>query len=259
VQQGESSQNKSLDTNILDRVVYEHEQGENSRKSEQEPENNIKKTHAFNLTKELEKVIIQVPLLELAKIRAYNKENSKFINLTQVKDISDTVNLQEEKPMVTFGPHVEEVDPSVPPFYISQLLHDYTLHNCMLDSGASHNLMPLSVMKELNLHITKPYRDLYSFDSKRVKCVGLIKDVAISLAQIPEKSIVMDVVVVDILARFGMLLSRYWGAKLGGVLKLDFTYAIISVFNGEERRLYRETRFVKTTSKKDVGNSPIYS
>ena len=66
--------------------------------------------------------------------------------------------------MVTFGPHVEEVYSSVPPFYISMLLHDFILHNCMLDFGASHNLMPLSVMKELNLQITKPYRDLYSFD-----------------------------------------------------------------------------------------------
>ena len=68
----------------------------------------------------------------------------------------------------------------------------------------------------------------------------------------------MDVVVAIISARFGMHLSRSWGAKLGGVLKLDFTYAIIPVFNGEERRLYRDTIFVKTTIKKDAGNSPIY-
>ena len=160
--------------------------------------------------------------------------------------------------MVTFGPHVEEVDSSVPPFYISLLLHDFILHNCMLDSGASHHLMPLSVMKELNLQITKPYRDLYSFDSKRVKCVGLIKDMVVSLAQIPAKNIMMDVVVADIPTRFGMLLSRSWGAKLGGVLKLDFTYAIILMFNGEETRLYRETRFFKTTTMNDVGNSLIY-
>ena len=144
-----------------------------------------------------------------------------------------TMNLQEKNPVVTFGPHVEEIYPSVPPFYISLLLHDYTLHNCMLDSGASHNLMPLSIMKELNLHITKAYRDPYSFDSKRLKCVGLIKDVSVSLAQIPAKSIVMDVVVANIQARFGMILSRSWGEKLGGVLKLDFTYAIILIFNGE--------------------------
>ena len=42
--------------------------------------------------------------------------------------ISDTVNLQEENLVVTFGHHVEELDPSVPPFHISLLLHDFTLH-----------------------------------------------------------------------------------------------------------------------------------
>ena len=69
----------------------------------------------------------------------------------------------------------------------------------------------------------------------------------------------MDVVVADIPARFGMLLSRSLGEKFVDFLKLDFTYAIIPIFNGEERRLYRETRFVKTTSKKYARNSPIYS
>ena len=127
----------------------------------------------------------------------------------------------------------------MPPFYISLLVHDFLLHNCMFDSGSSHNLMPLSVMKQLNIQVTKPYRDLYSFDSNKVKCLGVIKDLAVSLAQIPARSLVMDVVVADILARFGMLLSRSRGAKLGGVLKLDFTYAIILIFSGEERRLYK--------------------
>ena len=166
--------------------------------------------------------------------------------------------MQEEKPIVTFAPHVEEVDSSVPPFYISLLLHDFLLHNCMLDSGASYNLMPLYVMEELNLQIIKPYRYLYSFDSKRVKCIGLNKDMVVYLAQIPMKNIMMDLVVADIPARFGMLLSRSWGENLGGVLKLYFSYAIIPAFNGKERRLYMETRFVKTISKKDAGNSPIY-
>ena len=119
--------------------------------------------------------------------------------------------------------------------------------------------MPLSIMNEINLQITKHYRDLYLFYSKRVKCVGLIKDIVVSLEKIPTKNIVMYEVVANILALFAMLLSRSWGEKFGGVIKLDFTYAIIPVFNGEERRLYRETRFVKTTSKKDAGNSPIYS
>ena len=42
----------------------------------------------------------------------------------------------------------------------------------------------------------------------KVKCLGLIKDLVISLHQILEKSIVMDVVVANVPAKFGMLLSR---------------------------------------------------
>lgn len=56
-----------------------------------------------------------------------------------------------------------------------------------------------------------------------------------------------------------MLLSRSWEAKLGGALKLDFTYAFIPIFGGKERRLYRETRFVKTTTINGASNSLVYS
>jgi len=86
---------------------------------------------------------------------------------------------------------------SIPYFYVSLNIHDKTLHNCLLDSGASHNLMPKIVMDELGLDITKPYHDLYTFDSKRVKCLGVIKDLVIPLTQIPIKSIMMDIVVAD--------------------------------------------------------------
>ena len=78
VQQAESSQDKSVDTNILERVVPVPEQAVDSRKSEEEPEKVVKQTHAFSLEKQLEKVKIQVPLLELAKIPANEKEISKF-------------------------------------------------------------------------------------------------------------------------------------------------------------------------------------
>jgi len=69
----------------------------------------------------------------------------------------------------------------------------------------------------------------------------------------------MDVVIEDIPTRFGMLLSRSWGAKLGGVLKLDFSYAIIPIFGGEERKLYRKTRFIRKITNNEASNSPIYS
>ena len=105
----------------------------------------------------------------------------------------------------------------IPPFYISLTIHDMFLHNVMFDLGASHNLMPKIVMDNLGLDITRPYKDLYS-NSREVKCLGLIKDLAVSLHQIPEKSLVMDLVMANVPPKFGMLLSRSWETKLKGSL-----------------------------------------
>ncbi len=57
--------------------------------------------------------------------------------------------------MVFFPPCVEELDPSTAPFYVNLVIHDLLLHNFMLDSGASHNVMPLSIMEQLGLEITR--------------------------------------------------------------------------------------------------------
>jgi hypothetical protein len=118
----------------------------------------------------------------------------------------------------------------------------------MLDYGASHNLMPKVIMETLGVEITRPYQDLYLFDSRKVKCLGMIKDLVVNLAQIPVKSILMDVVVADVLAKYGMLLSKSWGTNLGGSLQLDMTYATIPIFGGQFTRLYRETRLEYTVS-----------
>jgi hypothetical protein len=66
--------------------------------------------------------------------------------------------------------------------------------------------MPKSVMDELGLEVTKPYHDLYSFDYRKVKCLGFIKDMVVTLFQLPMKSILMDIVVSDVPPKFCMLL-----------------------------------------------------
>lgn len=151
-----------------------------------------------------------------------------------------------------FGRRVEniDVDDDVPPFYISLRIHDMYLHNTMFDLGPSHNLMPKVIMDNLGLDITRNYKDLYSFDSRNVRCLGLIKDLVVTLHQIPEKSMVVDVVVANVPTKFGMLLSRSWASKLKGTLQMDILYATIPIF-GEKRRLHRENRLENMISSKD--------
>ena len=98
---------------------------------------------------------------------------------------SDTVNLQEEHPRIFIGSALanktEKDSSSSPPFYITLIVHDKMIHKCLLDSGALHNLMSKAVMEALGLSITKPYQDLYAFDSMAIKCLGVIKDMVVSL------------------------------------------------------------------------------
>lgn len=54
-----------------------------------------------------------------------------------------------------------------------------------------------------------------------MKFLGLIKDLAISLNHIPSKCMLMDIIVVDIPTKFGMLLSRSWMEKLHCMVLID--------------------------------------
>jgi len=216
------------------------------------------KISAFSLENEISKLKVSIPLTEIMKNSTYRGQISKMLNFDPMLD---TVNVEDDQPELIFGPSLngESPESDVPPFYISLRLHEYVLHNAMFDSGALHNLMPKAIMEKLGLDITRKYHDLYSFDSSRVKCIGLIKDLVVSLDQIPAKNVLMDVVVADIPPRFGMLLSRSWGAKLKGTLQLDFSYATIPVF-GQMRKLYREQKmkYMITSKEKPVNHLVNY-
>jgi ribonuclease HI len=211
------------------------------------------------LEHEINKIKIPIPLIELMKTKPFRKTVLKALQPPAQVTFSDTINLEDENPAITIGPHIEDKTDASPPFYISLNIHDKILHNCLMDSGASHNVMPKVVMDELGLDITKPYLDLYSFDSRKVKCLGVIKDMVVTLSQLPMKSVVLDVIVADIPPKFGMLLSRSWAKKVGGTLQMDLSYATIPVFGGEHRRLYREVRLAYLVSDhENPSNHPIY-
>jgi hypothetical protein len=114
-------------------------------------------------------------------------------------------------------------------------------------------------MDELGLDVTVPYKDIFSFDLRKFKCLGLIKDLVMSLAQIPSKNMVMDMVMAEIPPKFGMLLSRSWIAKLKWTLQMDMSYATIPIF-GQDIWLYREVLLkYMVSSKMQPNNHPIYS
>jgi ribonuclease HI len=193
------------------------------------------------------------------KNEMFKKDILKTLDPQSVSLSADILNIYDENPTINLGKMIEDRDESCPPFYISLNIHEKTLHNCLLDFSASHNLMPKAVMDKLGLEITKSYHDLFSFDSRKVKCLGMIKDLAVTLTQASMKTMVMDIVVADIPPKFGCLLSRSWMKRLGGTLQMDLSYATIPIFGGVNRRLYRESQLAYVISdEKNPSNHPIY-
>ena len=165
----------------------------------------LKPPSSFSLDHEIQKIRISVPMSKLIKNEDFKRCLSKVWQPEPSSHPTDSVNLQDEKPVVILGPLVEDRDDLSHHFYTSLNIHDKVLHNFLMDSGASHNIMPKIVMDELGLEVTKTCHDLYSLNSRKVKCLGVIKDLAISLFQFPMKSVVMDIVVTNVPPKFGML------------------------------------------------------
>jgi ribonuclease HI len=126
------------------------------------------------------------------------------------------------------------------PFYLSLLVNDKVLHNCMLDSGASSNVMTKKVMEQLNLRISRPYHNICALDSQTIEVFGLIKGLQVYLKAFPNIMIEMDIVVIDVPDLWGMLLNRKAAADLGGSIQMDLSYATIPTPDGGTFKLDRE-------------------
>jgi hypothetical protein len=94
------------------------------------------------------------------------------------------------------------------PLYVTLNIHDKMLHNCMLEYGESHNLIPKIVMEKLGMEITRPYNDLYLLVARKVKCYVMTKDMVFTLGKLCVKRVMMYVVVSDVPTNYGMLFYK---------------------------------------------------
>ena len=77
-------------------------------------------------------------------------------------------------------------------------------------------------------------------DSREVEVHGIILGLQLKLAAYPEITFQMDILVIDVPDAWGMLLSRKWGATLGGSIQMDLSYATIPFSENAFVKLHRE-------------------
>ena len=93
-------------------------------------------------------------------------------------------------------------------------------------------------------------------DSKQVPLLGQIKDAQVALASHPEKKLLLTILLADIPASYGLLLSRSFCQDLGGEIKLDWSQAMIPIGN-KKVKLEPEEKEKVTVLKSDDPKAQI--
>ena len=79
-------------------------------------------------------------------------------------------------------------------------------------------------------------------DSREVEVIGIILGLQLKLAAYPQITFQMDILVIDVPDAWGMLLSRKWGATLGGNIQMDLSYATIPVSDNSFVKLHKKRK-----------------
>ena len=103
-------------------------------------------------------------------------------------------------------------------------IFNLNVHNHLVDSRASSNVMPLSVCKKINGQPTPSASQIIQLDRTTVKVAGEMKNVLIRLATDERVCQYIDIMVVDIPKAYGLILSRDWYEKLNGYFEIDWSH-----------------------------------
>jgi ribonuclease HI len=113
---------------------------------------------------------------------------------------------------------------NVPLFLLTFKIFNRNVHNCMVDSGASSNVMPWSVCQKINAEVEPSSLKIIQLDRTNVKVIGELKYVLIRLLSNPKVHQVIDIIVVDIPEVYGLFLSRDWSEQLHGYFATDWSH-----------------------------------
>jgi hypothetical protein len=174
-----------------------------------------KVTLDFDFEGSLSNMHVNVPLKEAINIPSIKERFNIFFSGT-IEPMDPPIILQDDHFRIQFGEN--------PPFFMTLMMNIKYLNNCMLDTGVDENMMSLKVMQQMGLKVTRPYRNVCGFESKSIPTHGVVENVEVQLKEFPKKTVHIDIIVVDVPDMWGMLLSRKFGAMIGGSLEMDLTF-----------------------------------
>jgi hypothetical protein len=121
----------------------------------------------------------------------------------------------------------------VTPFYVTLQVNDSLLHNCIFHPNATTNIMTEEVMHQLGLNLSQP-------NAQGGFAKGIIKNLNVAFNSCPSAPFNIDVIVVDALSNWGIILHKDLIMHLAGSFQDQESKVIISHPEGGFFTLYRE-------------------
>ena len=111
-----------------------------------------------------------------------------------------------------------------PPFLLTFEILNQNAHNCLVYSGASSNVMSYFVCKTINVEPRITQTKIIQLDRSHVKVLEELEDVLIHLSSNSKAHQTIDIIVVDILEAYRVILSRDWACKLNGYFATNWSH-----------------------------------
>jgi hypothetical protein len=251
--------NKSKNKNDSEKENEKDKEKMNEKRENEKMTDNVgsKKQHlmsnstqmTYNVVEDLSKLRITLPFTEVVKI-PQQRENI----LRLLDDPSEKVEVVVTSPKQSQNKSTIKLRGKIPPFYISIENHDVALHNCLVDTGATNNIMPLVVMEALGMNCTKYYEtgeSIYAIDSRQVPSYGEIKDFYAWITTAPHIITVFNIIVVDLPPAYGVVLGRDWSSMIRGYIMNDGSCMMLPGKEGAMIKVPREPRRPFSFKKKD--------
>ena len=124
-------------------------------------------------------------------------------------------------------------NPILPHSFLLYEIFNKNLHNCLVDSGASSNILPKSICAKLNVQPQKSIVRIVHMDRSKVEVIGELNQVTIMLSSNPKVCQIIDILVADIPKFYGLILSRDWSEKLHVYFATDWSHMWLP-YNGKQ-------------------------
>jgi len=130
----------------------------------------------YNIVEDMNKTHVNVSLFELAKIQSQRDILLRALGQTSAGSAASTSKGASTSPgsltTVLNTLRMEDANFVCPPFLLSFEIFNCNVHSCLVDSGASANVMPLSIAKRINAQWSKTSTQIIQLDRICILAIG---------------------------------------------------------------------------------------